>query len=182
MDRQRSFKLQAISVGINGKIYQAIKQLYPETTSCIKLNSNITGWFDVSNGVRQGDSLSPTLFNIYITINDMVNELNSLNIGVDINGRKICCLIYADDMVIFCNSENELQQLLDRVHRWCFKWKMQVNPSKSNIMHFRPGSNPRTSTVFKLGENILSLTDSYKYLGIIIDENLDFSKAVSELC
>ena len=79
------FKL--LKLEINGKIYRAIRQLYSSTTSCIRLNHPHTPWFEVNSGVRQGDSLSPTLFNIFI--NDLITELNSLDIGIDINGRSL---------------------------------------------------------------------------------------------
>ena len=107
LDMQKAFdwvdrdllKYKLLSIGINGKIFNAIDQLYRKTVSCVKLNQFKTNWFEVNSGVRQGDSLSPTLFNIYI--NDLVNDLNSMNLGVDINGRRVCCLLYADDIVIF---------------------------------------------------------------------------------
>ena len=35
-----------------------------------------------------------------------------MNLGVDINGRRVCCLLYADDIEIFCNTESALQKLL----------------------------------------------------------------------
>ena len=88
-----------LSIGINGKILNAIDQLYRKTFSCVKLNQFKTNWFEVNSGVRQGDSLSPTLFNIYI--NDLITDFNSMDLGVDINGRRVCCLFNADDIVIF---------------------------------------------------------------------------------
>ena len=57
------------------------------------MNFITTEWFKVKSGVRQSDSLSPTLFIVY------VNELNSLNMGIDINGRQIFCFLYADDSI-----------------------------------------------------------------------------------
>ena len=169
-----------LSVGINGKIYNSIKRLYQNTTSCIKLNSINTEWFNVKSGVRQGDSLSPTLFNVYV--NDLINELNSLNIGIDINGRKICCLLYADDIVIFSNTADKLQALLDTVHNWCFKWKMKLIYNKSNVMHFRTSRRSRTTVPFNYGTTALATVSTYKYLGVLLDEHLNFDKAVEELC
>ena len=72
------FKLQ--SVGLNGKLYFAIKALYSSTFNSVKVNKYMTERFESKYGVRQGDCLSPTLFSIYI--NDLVVELNSLQIGV----------------------------------------------------------------------------------------------------
>ena len=51
---------------IGGKLYKAVKSLYARTLSCIRLNDTDTDWFHTKCGVRQGDTLSPTLFNLYI--------------------------------------------------------------------------------------------------------------------
>ena len=62
--------------GIDGPMYNAIASLYSNTESCVSLNGFQTEWFNCTNGVRQGDNLSPTLFSIFI--NDLANDF-SLN-------------------------------------------------------------------------------------------------------
>ncbi len=54
--------------------------------------------------MRQGDTLSPTLFGIYI--NDLVKDVNDLNIGIELDQEQICILIYADDIVVFATTKN----------------------------------------------------------------------------
>ena len=97
-----------------------------------------------------------------------------MNLGVDINGRRVCCILYADYIVIFCNTESDLQKLIDRAHRWCYKWKMLINHEKANIVHFRHKRVNRSSHKFKFGSEELSIVNSYKYLGFLLDEHLDF--------
>ena len=104
-----------------------------------------------------------------------------MDLGADINGRRVCCLLYADDIVIFCNTESDLQKLLDRAHRWCYKWKMQINHEKSNIVHFRRKRVNRSSRRFKFGSKEPSVVNSYKYLGFSLDEHLDFVQGVDVL-
>ena len=134
--------------GIVGKLYFAIKSLYKQTESCVQLNDIYTDWFNIESGVRQGDSLSPTLFALFV--NDLAKDVNKLNLGIDINGRNLCMLLYADDIVLLSDSPENLQSLLSELNKWCDKWQMKINCDKSKIMHFRQKSVPKTHSVLKL--------------------------------
>ena len=92
------FKL--LELNIDGKIYNAIKTLYSDNKAFVRVNNDVqTDWFDVPYGVRQGDPLSSTLFNIYI--NGLAEHLKQLDLGIEIsNGLKICILLYADDIIL----------------------------------------------------------------------------------
>ncbi len=63
------------------------------------------------SGLKQGDTLSPTLFGIFI--NDIVREINDLNLGVKIGNKKLSILLYADDIVLLSDTENGLQAMLN---------------------------------------------------------------------
>ena len=52
---------------------------------------------------------------------------------------------------------------------------MVINGTKSNIVYFRTPSIPRTRAIFTVGECNLEVADSYKYLGLLLNEYLDFS-------
>ena len=159
-------------------MYQAIKNIYKHTTSSIRINGKHTEWFDINFGVRQGDGLSTTLFSAYI--NNLAEEINSLNLGVDIGDVKISTLFYADDIVLLAERENDLQLMINSVHTWCKKWRMTVNIEKTNIVHFRCRNHILTNFDFNIGGNKLLKVKEYRYLGIILDEFLTF-KATSEL-
>ena len=63
----RDFLLHKLQkLGIDGKFYFSIKSLYTHTRSRVQVNDIMTEWFSVDQGVRQGDSLSPTLFSLYL--------------------------------------------------------------------------------------------------------------------
>lgn len=125
-----------IKYKIDGKVYNAIKSLYSNTWSCIRLKNMYTDFFKVKSGVRQGDSLSPTLFSLYI--NDLVNEIKKLNIGIKLKDEILSILLYADDMVLMADNEKDLQSLLDCVAGWCSKWKLSENIDKTKVVNFRP--------------------------------------------
>ena len=115
--------------GIDGKFYFAIKSLYCQTSSCVKLNNILSSSFNTISGVRQGDNLSPTLFIIFI--NDLSNELKTLNVGVHIGPDIILShLLYEDDLALIAESEADLQELLNCVSSWCQKWHIRINAGK----------------------------------------------------
>ncbi len=92
--------------GVNGKLYFAIKNIYTFTFSSVKLNNGLqSDWFSTTFGVRQGDSMSPTLFSIYL--NDLAQEIKSLKCGIDVNGRNVNISLYADDIALNAPPEKD---------------------------------------------------------------------------
>ena len=59
--------------GITGDMYNCVKAIYRNPTSCVNVNGKMTNWFRAEAGVHQGDSLSPLLFALFI--NDLANEI-----------------------------------------------------------------------------------------------------------
>jgi hypothetical protein len=56
------------------------------------------------------------LFNIFI--NSLVTDIKARDSGIDIEGENICILLYADDIVLIAENENDLQLLLDILNTW----------------------------------------------------------------
>ena len=168
-----------LSYNIDGNIYKCIKALYNHPMSRVNINSYNTEWFETESGVRQGDTLSPTLFSLFI--NDLVLTLKNLNIGIDINNDILCTLLFADDIVIFADDEVQLQKLLDCVHDWCQKWKLKVNIDKTKVVHFRNKRVKRTDYDFKMGQESVDIVDRYKYLGVYLNEHLDYNVIANTL-
>ena len=62
-------------------------------------------------------------------------------------------LLYADDIVLLANNENELQILLSSLNDWCLLNDMSVNANKCTIVHFRTKSTSCSSFAFRCGEH-----------------------------
>ena len=56
-----------------------------------------------------------------------------------------------------------------------------MNADKTNVMHFRHKRTTCTKFNFKFDHNELKIVDRYKYLGIILQENLDYNVTTSVL-
>ena len=161
------------SIGITGKLLDAIKSLYVSVASCVRINSLTSDWFGVTCGLRQGCCQSPLLFNLFI--NDLALRIKALGKGVLIDEDLVCLLMYADDIVLISDNAEDLQLMLNCLNEWCSANSMSVNASKSNVIHFRPNSVLKINSEFRCGTQNLIITDRYTYLGITLNEFLDFS-------
>ncbi len=168
-----------LNLNINGPIYNAIKQIYSNPTSCVQFDGQLTGWFPITSGVRQGDSLSPTLFAIYI--NDLVEEMKSKDTGILVGGLRIPLLLYADDIVIMSENEVKAQEQLDIMTTWCKKWKMSINAKKSQIVHVRNPQRQRSTTELSCCNQVLKYVPTYKYLGFLMHEHTNPKTAIETL-
>ena len=124
-----------LQIGIWGKVYNSIRAIYREPQSCVVVNDRLTDWFTAKAGVRQGDSLSPILFAIFI--NDLAHKLNELKTGLDIENHHLTILMYADDVILLAKNHAKAQEGLDVLSRWCATWGMKVNIKKSQVVHHR---------------------------------------------
>ena len=79
------FKLQI--AGVRGRFMSSIKSLHSELRCTVRVNNNLTPWFDVEAGVKQGCILLPTIFSVYI--NDLAERMNSLNCGITIDAIRL---------------------------------------------------------------------------------------------
>ena len=160
-------------IGVPGKMLSALRCLYSNVQCCVNVNGVRTDYFNVTSGLKQGCLLSPLLFNLFT--NDLVQELKKSGCGVDAGtDEKLCVLCYADDIVCIGEQEEDVQTMLNIIHKWCQTWSMSVNTKKTQIVHFRTASTPRTNYSFTLNASPISVVDRYKYLGLVVNEFLDY--------
>ena len=162
-----------LKLGISGNIYNIIKTIYRETTCCIKINDVLTDWFASASGVLQGDTLSPTLFNIFA--NDLIHDVTNLNKGISVGDHNISILLYADDIAVLSENEENLQNVLDVIYNWSHRNMIKFNEKKSNVVHFRKKGKEKSNFRFSLGEQYIETIGEYKYLGLILNEYHDYN-------
>ena len=80
----------------------------------VRTGHGTTDWFQIGKGVHQGCILSPCLFNLY-TEYIMRNPGPEVQAGINIAGRNVNNLRYADDTTLMAQNEEELKSLLMKV-------------------------------------------------------------------
>ena len=83
--------------GVDATYVRIVKDMYERVTTKIKTRASVSESFEVKIGVHQGSALSPYLF---------ILVLDELLKGVvqDVPW----CMLFADDMVLIAESEQEL--------------------------------------------------------------------------
>ncbi len=123
---------------VQGKILNVIRNMYNNIRSCVMLNQETSDTFVCNVGVRQGENLSPLLFAFYV--NDIESKLiayncSYINFGDDFLNLylKLFVIMYADDTVILCDSEDSMKQALVALNLYCNEWKLKLNCNKTKV-------------------------------------------------
>ena len=126
-------------------------------------------------GVPQGSILGPLLFLLYI--NDLPDTVQSTPI------------LFADDtcLLYLHGSKPELLQIklsreISLAQEWCHANSLTINPQKCHTLFISPKTNDCIQELAVcLNDTLISTEKSAKYLGVIIDANLNFSDHIKAL-
>ena len=153
-----------IKLGIRSQILNSIMSMFENVKSQVKFNNAKGEEFVCCTGVRQGECLSPFLFSI--CVNDLEQELISKQIaGIDLDYYKLFLLMYADDIVLFSETEKVFQNGINCMYDCCQNWKLSVNTQKRSRFSGRVHIKEKYS--ISIWRNNLEMVNKFIYLGII---------------
>ena len=159
-----AFKLDLM--GFRGITLQLIKSYLSNRKQYVDINGHYSELFSITHGVPQGSNLGPLLFNLYIS--DLPHFLN--------NSKPIQ---FADDTTFLLKTNsldeliNNLQREADIFSQWAFRNGLIINTTKTKVMLF---STHQTNLQWNVMMNNqpLEKISCYKFLGITIDDHLNF--------
>ena len=130
----------------------------------------------ITQGVPQGSVLGPLFYIIYA--NDLSKVVKNCKIA-----------LYADDTVLYTADESfdksitNMQGDLDALSTWCSNNGIRANTEKSKVMVFGSTSNLSRLPQFELTleKTPLQTVNNYKYLGIILDQQLNYNLHVNKI-
>lgn len=161
------------TTGIDEKDLRIIINLYWHQTASIRVEGDYSEDISIRRGVRQGCVLSPTLFNLY---SEYVfgKALENVDAGVLVNGERINNIRYADDTVVFADSLEGLQELMDRIVEAGSECGLSLNIKKTKFMVISKDNNIQPGQLVIDNQQIEKVTN-YTYLGTNINERWDHS-------
>ena len=160
--------------GIRGPIFNIIKDMYCNTASQVKHSGVFSNNFECNLGVRQGESLSPFLFTLFLYDIGAALESGGFR-GVSMSDITIRTLLYADDLLLISDLTEDLQLGIDILFDYCTRWKLNINIEKSTVVIFRKdGSLSINDQFFFVCYTLLTVTNTYSYLGMLLSDRGKF--------
>lgn len=176
------------NVGIRGLALDIFKDYLSDRRQSVKIGNIISTEEQITFGVPQGSILGPTLFLIYV--NDLCN-LPLINCEI---------FTYADDTALVAygkcwdsaklHSENALR----RVMHWLVNNLLTLNVKKTKFLRFilphtsKPADETGNIKAHNCLQNTetctcmsLAMVESIKYLGVFVDEKLDWTTQLESL-
>lgn len=142
---------------------------------CVKVGDTLSSVMNCTMGVPQGSVLGPLLFSMYI--NNLPQHCP----------QDIHLQMYADDTVVWTYAATaalaavKLTAALESITKWLEESGLSLNVSKTKAMFFhkKPRKMAPTADIFIKGVKVDVVSD-FKYLGVVLDSNLNFKSHVKK--
>ena len=154
--------------GVKGKLWRLAKALNTNLTARVKTKFGPTRRIDRGGGGKQGGQIIVTLFSkLMDTLTD--DMIEDQNIGIEIEGKKISNMLFVDDVATLAEGKKQQEMTLKKVNEFATKHKIKWGAHKCNVLEI--GKHRSVKETWKLGEEDIKASDTYKYLGDIINRN-----------
>ena len=160
--------------GIRGSAHALIKSYLSSRKQFVAINNTSFSLEKIEIGVPQGSILGPLLFLIYIK--DLGNATLSKS------------RLFADDTCLVLSNfslsklEDSCNRELNNLKKWCNANKLKINPENFAVVLVPPKFNLQTGKFdITYNNNSIICLSSSKYLGVFIDDKLNFKSHIEHL-
>lgn len=158
------------SRGIRKGLIERVKEAYREVKCRMRFGKEFGKPFWTCKGIRQGCPLSPHLFNILIADLDETFKKEEFG-GVKIEQEKICSLVYADDIVLLAEEENEMEDMISILEEYIDEKKLIVNVRKTEVVRFENKVGRMNRMDWRWNGKQIAEVQKHTFLGYVFHEN-----------
>ncbi|KAL4103343.1 hypothetical protein QTP88_018720 [Uroleucon formosanum] len=173
VNRQELWKAM-LHFGIPKKYVNLVNMCNNKTVLKVRFLQTLSPAFEVNSGLRQGDALSPTLFNLGLekVIREAYEDRRMEVIGEE------TILAYADDIVLLGNTREEISHSLSKLIEVSKNMGLCINEEKTKLMILSRRNVDQSN--LKVGSMNFEKVDNFKYLGVNINNSNNMHKEIKE--
>ena len=143
--------------GVESKYIRIVIEMYKNLKARVKTDKVGTS-FSIKRGVKQGDPLSSLLFNC--VLEDIFRDMDWNKKGINMNGEYLNNLRYADDVVLFSDSRQEIEEMVCELEEKSKLRGMSMNIDKTAVM-----SSNKEDIQITIDEKKIERVEEIVYLG-----------------
>lgn len=162
--------------GLRGKLGGWLESYLSNRQQIVEIDHIKSSKLSISCGVPQGSVLGPLLFVLFI--NDLPNIVSECHL-----------IMFADDNSLLITKDNHLDLVhnsQEKINTFVSKFssdKLLLNESKTVFINFTPRSlNYQESFLLRINGQSLEQVKSTKFLGVHIDNALNWECHINDLC
>ena len=149
-----------------------IMEMYENAKTRITVGGKVTKEIKINARVKQGSPLPPFLFNLII--DELLEKIQKLNVGISINNKFLCCMAVADGLVLITDERIHMQRLIECCKEFFDGKGLIANSGKCASLRVVPGPKKKFMKVITKhhqnwgDEEIAPITfeDLARYLGV----------------
>ena len=196
VSREGLWKIMA-KFGCPPKFIAIVRQFHEGMMARVLDNGDISNDFAVTNGVKQGCVLAPTLFSmmfsamltnaladdpgipaIYRTDGKLFNP-SRLRAATKVKKTGIRDFLFADDCALSALTEHDMQHIMDKFSAACDDFGLTISTSKTEVMHQpAPGMPYNKPSILVKGKQ-LEVVDKFVYLGSTLSRAVNIDEEVT---
>ena len=161
--------------GILNRLVRLIKLCFSKTYSRVRIGRFFSDAIQINCGRKQGDSLSPLLFNFALEY--AIRRVQENGIGLELNGKHQF-LVYVDDANMLGENLQTVQETTEIAIKASKDIGLEVNSEKAKYMitscHRKVGQNPNRVIGNLWFENV----KKFKYLGVTVTNTTDIREEI----
>nr|VZI51255.1 unnamed protein product [Spirometra erinaceieuropaei] len=199
VNREELWKIMQ-KFGCPERFTQMVRQLHDGMMARVTDNGAVSEAFAVTNGVKQGCVLAPTLFSlmfsamlmdayrderpgiriVYRTDGHLLNH-RRMNFQSRVSAATVHELLFADDCALNTTSEEQMQRSMDLFSAACENFGLVINTQKTVVMHQPPPNSATAPNAPQISVNgtQLQVVENFPYLGSTLSRNTKIDDEVA---